>query len=117
MDTPGVLWPKLTDLEGAKRLAYLNAINDDVISYYELAVELSNLLYEQKPRQLAEKYGMPQGEDAEAILRAVARTRGFLQKGQDFDLEKAARVLMEEFRSGKLGRFTLETPPQEEAPS
>ena len=117
MDTPGVLWPKLTDLEGAKRLAYLNAINDDVISYYELAVELSNLLYEQKPRQLAEKYGMPQGEDAEAILRAVAKTRGFLQKGQDFDLEKAARVLMEEFRSGKLGRFTLETPPQEEAPS
>ena len=117
MDTPGVLWPKLTDLEGAKRLAYLNAINDDVISYYELAVELSNLLYEQKPRQLAEKYGIPQGEDAEAILRAVAKTRGFLQKGQDFDLEKAARVLMEEFRSGKLGRFTLETPPQEEAPS
>ncbi|MBE5780608.1 MAG: ribosome biogenesis GTPase YlqF [Clostridiales bacterium] len=113
MDTPGVLWPKLEDEAGAKLLAYMNAINDDVLAYYELAIELSNLLFELQPERIVERYGVPMGDDNERVLLAVAKARGFLQKGQDYDLDKAARVLMEEFRSGKIGRFTLQTVPGE----
>ena len=118
LDTPGILWPKFEDEAVGRMLAYTGAIKDDVLDTAELACSLAELLWRRYPDSLRSRYGLDAPADAGgwALLEAVAARRGFRVSGGEPDLERAARVLLEEFRSGRLGRFTLEE-PEEGSPS
>ena len=114
LDTPGLLWPKLEDQEKAKHLAYLGSINDDIIEIEELAGELIRELMILCPQALTERYRKLSAETPEnELLDAAAFSRGFLLKGGVQDTGRAARVLLDEFRGGKIARVTLEAPPAE----
>ena len=108
MDTPGILWPKFEDQEVGMRLAYIGSIKDDILNIEELALGLIGYLQEFYPSFLSERYGLEGEQKPLDILTAVAKARGCLKKGEELDYEKASRLLLEEFRSGKLGRVTLE---------
>ena len=112
LDTPGILWPKFEDPEVGIRLAYTGAVKDDVIDLDSLACHLMKMLWQRYPDAVRERYKIEMPEDAEGweLLEAAGRKRGFLISGGEVDLERMARVLLEEYRSCKLGRFTLETP-------
>ena len=112
LDTPGILWPKFEDQEVGRRLAYTGAIKDDIMDVEELGCALMEELAARYPQALTDRYkltpepGIPGWE----LLEAAGRKRGFLISGGEVDLSRMARVLLDEFRGGKLGRFTLETP-------
>ena len=110
LDTPGILWPKFEDQEVGMRLAYIGSIKDDILNIEELALGLISYLEEFYPAALAERYKIEESQKPLDILTAVAKARGCLKKGEELDYEKASRLLLEEFRSGKLGRVTLEFP-------
>ena len=112
LDTPGILWPKFEDPEVGVRLAYTGAVKDNVLDIETLACSLIRMLWSRYPDAVRARYKIDMPEDAEGweLLEAAGRKRGFLVSGGDVDLERMARVLMEEYRSSKLGRFTFETP-------
>lgn len=112
LDTPGILWPKFEDPQVGMRLAYTGAVKDDVIDLEALACNLIRLLWERYPEAVRIRYKIQLPPDAEGweLLEAAGRKRGFLISGGEVDLERTARVILEEYRSCKLGRFTLETP-------
>mgnify|MGYP002581419955 CR=1 FL=1 len=110
LDTPGILWPKFEDQEVGMRLAYIGSIKDDILNIEELALGLIGYLQEFYPAALKERYSLEEGQKPLDILTAVAKARGCLKKGEELDYEKASRLLLEEFRSGKLGKVTLEFP-------
>ena len=110
LDTPGILWPKFEDQEVGMRLAYIGSIKDDILNIEELALGLIGYLQEFYPAALKERYSVEEGQKPLDILTAVAKARGCLKKGEELDYEKASRLLLEEFRSGKLGKVTLEFP-------
>ena len=110
LDTPGILWPKFEDQEVGMRLAYIGSIKDDILNIEELALGLIGYLQEFYPAVLKERYSVEEGQKPLDILTAVAKARGCLKKGEELDYEKASRLLLEEFRSGKLGKVTLEFP-------
>ncbi len=118
LDTPGILWPKFEDPEVGIRLAYTGAVKDDVIDLDSLACHLMRMLWTRYPDAIRERYRIDMPEDAEGweLLEAAGRKRGFLISGGEVDLERMAKVLLEEYRSCKLGRFTLETPEMLEVP-
>ena len=118
LDTPGILWPKFEDREVGMRLAYTGAVKDDIMDLETLAAGLLSLLWQRYPQALRDRYKVDPAEDAQGygLLEAVGRKRGFLVSGGEVDTERAARVVLEEYRSGKLGRFTLDVPPEEEQP-
>lgn len=115
LDTPGILWPRFEDQEVGKKLAYIGSINDDILNKEELALELLALLLSRYPQSVQERYGMEEVRGAEPLeaLEQISRVRGCLVKGGGYDLGKAANVFFEDFRSGKLGRITLELPQNE----
>ncbi|MBQ5535806.1 MAG: ribosome biogenesis GTPase YlqF, partial [Oscillospiraceae bacterium] len=96
------------------RLAFTGAIRDDVIDTEELAGRLMAYLGVQYPAALLERYKITaeEGEDGFALLEKAGRKRGFLISGGEVDTERMSRILLDEFRGGKLGRFTLEQPPE-----
>lgn len=112
LDTPGILWPKFEDPEVGIRLAYTGAVKDDVLDLEGLACHLIEMLWRRYPDAIRARYKIEQPQDAPgyALLEAVGRKRGYLISGGEVDTERTARVLLEEYRSCKLGRFTLETP-------
>ena len=112
LDTPGILWPKFEDQEVGRRLAYTGAIKDDIMDVEELGCTLMEELSARYPQALAERYKLTPEPDTPGweLLEAAGRKRGFLISGGEVDLERMARVLLDEFRGGKLGRFTLEAP-------
>ncbi|MCM1191137.1 MAG: ribosome biogenesis GTPase YlqF [Butyrivibrio sp.] len=110
LDTPGVLWPKFEDREVGMRLAFIGSMNDEVIIREELACDLLGCLEELYPETVCERYGIQWGENSEETLAALARSRGCYIKGENLDLKKAADILLDDFRSGRLGRMTLERP-------
>lgn len=116
LDTPGILWPKFEDREVGMRLAYTGAVKDDIMDLETLSSGLLALLWRQYPEAVASRYKIEAEPDAQgyALLEAVGRKRGFLISDGEVDTERAARMVLEEYRSGKLGRFTLDLPPQEE---
>lgn len=115
LDTPGILWPKFEDQEVGRRLAYTGAVKDEIMDAEDLACHLFELLLGRYPGALAERYKItPEaGTPGWEILEQAARKRGFLISGGEADTERMAKVLLDEFRGGKLGRFTLETPTEE----
>ena len=115
LDTPGILWPKFEDSAVGVRLAFTGAIRDDVVDIDELAVRLMDYLGKNYPKAIEERYKLTVSEedDGYALLEKAGRRRGFLISGGEVDLERMSRILLDEFRGGKLGRFTLELPPEE----
>ena len=112
LDTPGILWPKFEDPEVGMRLAYTGAVKDDVIDIESLSCNLIKMLWTRYHDAIQGRYKieMPQNAEGWELLEAAGRKRGFLISGGEVDLERMARVLLEEYRSCKLGKFTLETP-------
>ncbi len=111
MDTPGMLWPKLEDQELARHLAFLGSIRDEIMDSEELALDLLALLQTVAPERLTERYSKLSPETPkEELLDAVCRSRGFLLRGGELDTERASRVVLDEFRAGKITRITLEQP-------
>ena len=113
LDTPGMLWPKFEDPGVAFRLACTGAVRDEIMDLEELAARLMAYLGEEYPQALAERYKVEaEAEDSGYdLLMKAGRKRGFVLRGGEIDTERMARILLDEFRSGKLGRFTLEEPP------
>lgn len=114
LDTPGILWPKFEDPEVGLKLAYTGAVKDNVVDVETLAVHLMELLGQKYPRALEGRYKLtvPETFQGYELLEAAGRKRGMLISGGEVDTERMSRVLLEEYRSGKLGRFTLESPDQ-----
>lgn len=112
LDTPGILWPRFEDPKAGVRLAMIGSVKDEVINTEELALELLHFLKEEYSGTLEKRYGIPETEDVLSMLRGIAEKRGCLLKGNELDLGKAVGILLEEFRNGKLGRFTLEVPEE-----
>lgn len=116
LDTPGVLWPKFDDPRVGEMLAFTGAVRDAVVDVEHLAVRLLELLLAQYPSLVAQRYEVSLEYDAFVfeVLERIARKRGFLQKGGVPNTERAAVMLLDEFRGGKLGRITLEQAPVQE---
>ena len=112
LDTPGILWPKFEDSSVGVRLAFTGAIRDEVIDIEELAMRLMDYLGKNYPKAIEERYKLTVSEedDGYALLEKAGRKRGFLISGGEVDTERMSRILLDEFRGGKLGRFTLEFP-------
>lgn len=112
LDTPGILWPRFADPAVGMRLAYTGAVKDDVLDVETLACSLIRMLWERYPDALRARYRLELPEDADGytLLEAAARRRGFLLARGEVNTERMARVLLEEYRGGKIGRFTLESP-------
>lgn len=115
LDTPGILWPKFEDQRVGLLLAFLGSINDEILEKDELASELADYLRNITPGLLKERYGIEEnGKKPYELLDEIAAARACLTKGGVNDLTKAARLLLDEFRGGKLGRITLEMPEKKE---
>ena len=112
LDTPGILWPKFEDQEVGKKLAFTGAIKDDVMDVEALACALMEILAERYPQALTDRYRISLVPDSQGweLLEEAGRKRGFLISGGEVDTERMAKILLDEFRSGKLGRFTLDVP-------
>ena len=109
LDTPGILWPRFEDQQVGQKLAFIGSINDDVLSKEELAWGLLAFLKEHYPEAVKARYQIAsKGPDEK--LEAIARARACLKKGGELDLARAANLLFDDFRGGKLGRITLELP-------
>lgn len=112
LDTPGILWPKFEDPRVGMMLAYTGAVKENVIDSEELACFLMELLHKHYPQTLTDRYGieLPEGTPGYELLEAAGRKRGYLLSRGEIHTERMAKVLLDEYRSGKLGRFTLEMP-------
>lgn len=110
-DTPGLMWPKIHYPGDGYMLAASHAIGTNAVDEESVALFLGELLLERYPALLAARYGVtPGGLDAPGLIEAIARRRGCQMKGGGLDLEKAALILLQDYRSGALGRISLETP-------
>ena len=114
LDTPGILWPKFEDQEVGMRLAFIGSINDEILIEDELAMDLIKYLKGRYPLAIENRFQIEENEDPVVTLANIAKARGCYKKGQEIDYTKAASILMDEFRSGKLGKMTLEYPVTEE---
>ena len=113
LDTPGILWPKFEDQEVGIRLAFVGSIKDDILNMEELALKLIDYLKEHYTGLLEKRYGISEEGNAVEILGEIAKARGCLKKGEELDYTKASGLLFDDFRSGKIGRITLEWAEQE----
>ena len=112
LDTPGILWPKFEDPNVGMMLAYTGAVKENVIDTEELAYRLMELLWKYYPNTVKERYkvDMPEDTPGYELLEEAGRKRGFLLARGEINTERMAKVLLDEYRSGKLGYFTLEAP-------
>ena len=112
LDTPGILWPKFEDPEVGMMLAYTGAVKENVIDTEELACRLMELLWRHYPQTLKDRYGIDEQEALPGyeLLEKAGKKRGYLLARGEIHTERMAKVLLDEYRSGKLGHFTLEVP-------
>ncbi len=111
VDTPGLMWPKIEHESDGLMLAASHAIGRNAVIDEEVAVFLAGLLLKRYPALLAARYGFPvEGIDAVAVVEGVAKRRALVMRGGEPDFEKASAVLLQDYRDGKLGRISLETP-------
>lgn len=109
LDTPGILWPKFEDQMVGLRLAMIGSIKDEILNITDLAISMIQFMQENYPNELQERYQLEEIEaEPVSILEEVAKVRSCKKAGNLLDLDKAATLLMEDFRSGKLGKITLE---------
>lgn len=110
LDTPGILWPKFEDQQVGMKLAFIGSMNDEILFEEELAMDLLSFFKKKYPDAVLKRYGFEQQEKELNTLEEIARLRGCYKKGQELDLSKAAALFLDDFRSGRLGRMTLEEP-------
>lgn len=110
LDTPGMLWPKFEDQSIGLKLAFIGAIKDEIMNIEELSLELIVFLVNHYKGVLTKRYGIEESGDKYEILNLIAESRLCRLKGNELDTNKAAGILMDDFRSGKLGKITLEFP-------
>ncbi|MCI7790951.1 MAG: ribosome biogenesis GTPase YlqF [Lachnospiraceae bacterium] len=111
LDTPGILWPKFEDQTVGLHLAMIGSMNDEIIHLDELAYELIKFVTKEYPGILKARYDIEEQEDAYETLKAICVSRRCYLKGEELDIMKASSLLVEDFRSGRLGRITLELLP------
>ena len=114
LDTPGILWPKFEDPNVGMMLAYTGAVKEGVIDIEELSCRLMELLHKYYPQTLLERYKVeaPEGTPGWELVKMAGRKRGYLISGGEVNTERMSKVLLDEFRGGKLGKFTLEMPEE-----
>ncbi|MBR1842246.1 MAG: ribosome biogenesis GTPase YlqF [Oscillospiraceae bacterium] len=111
LDTPGLLWPKFEDKTVGEHLAFTGAVKDDILDVETLGAHLITLLKNRYPDALRERYKIDfTDEENFDLIEKAGKKRGFIVSGGEVDYERMARVLLDEFRAGKLGRMTLEMP-------
>ncbi len=116
LDTPGILWPKFEDKEVGRNLALIGSMNDQILELTQAALDLASLLEDSYPEALTLRYILPEGThlpecaDKAQALYLAALSRNALTKGGDPDLDKAAKIILDDFRAGRLGRISLEKP-------
>ena len=110
LDTPGILWPKFEDQTVGQHLAFIGSIKDELIQSVELALDLIEFLTASYPGILGKTYSVDESEDSVAILNAIAVNRGCLKKGNELDHDKAAFLLLDDFRNARLGKISVENP-------
>ena len=113
LDTPGILWPKFESKEVGRNLALIGSMNDEILEMTELAGDLIAYLLIHYREQLSDRYGMDEQDDMAtplAVLTHICENRKCYKRGQEPDYEKASSIVMEDFRSGRIGRITLELP-------
>ena len=110
LDTPGILWPKFEDEMVGLRLACTGAIRDEVLPLEELALWLLRFMKEEYPGMLNGRYGITEDGSDVQLLEGIAKARGCMKKGDELDYGRATNLLFDDFRSGRLGRITLEKP-------
>lgn len=112
LDTPGILWPKFEDQTVGLKLALIGSIKDEILNVDELAIELIKILKIQYPGVLKNRYEVDETKGDTEILMDIAQNRKCISKGNELDYSKAAGLLIDEFRSGVLGRLSLEMPEE-----
>lgn len=112
LDTPGILWPRFDDRSTGERLALIGSINDDILNISELSLKLIEYLKENYAGLLNKRYQADEAKTPLEILNDIAANRNCKSKGDELDLEKAARILTDDFREGRLGRISLEFPEE-----
>ena len=112
LDTPGILWPKFEDPNVGLMLAYTGAVKEGILDIEDLSSRLMALLYKRYPQAVKDRYGIDMPEDTMGydLLIEAGRKRGYLMARGEINTERMAKVLLDEYRSGKLGKFTLEEP-------
>ncbi len=110
LDTPGILWPKFEDQQVGIKLALLGSIKDDILNLAELSLELIKILKVNYPDVLKNRYQIEDTSNELEVLNEIAKVRGCKLKGDVLDIDKAATLLIDDFRNGRLGRITLELP-------
>ena len=112
LDTPGILWPKFEDVSVGEKLAFTGAIKDEIMDIEEIACRLLVFLKDRYPERLTARYKMTDFEEMDGyeLLTLLGRKRGFVVSGGEIDTERAAKILLDEFRGAKLGKISLESP-------
>lgn len=110
LDTPGILWPKFEDQQVGLNLAFIGSIKDELYNVYELSLLLLDYLIKNYHGMVAEFYGIEDSESNNELLERIAVKRGCLKSGAEYDLDKAARCLVDDFRNGRIGKISLEIP-------
>ncbi len=110
LDTPGILWPKFEDQQVGMKLAFIGSIKDEILNTEELAAEFLKFMQQHYPGIIAGKYNIEETGDVYKVLNRIAESRHCIVRGNELDVEKAAALLMDDFRSGRLGELTLEYP-------
>lgn len=110
LDTPGILWPKFEDQQVGMKLAFIGSIKDEILNTEELAAEFLKFMQQHYPGIIAGKYNIEETGDVYEVLNRIAENRHCIVRGNELDVEKAAALLMDDFRSGRLGELTLEYP-------
>ena len=108
LDTPGILWPKFEDQAIGLKLALIGSINDNILAVSDMAYEFVKILNNSYENAIPNRFGVEKNDDPLKMLEGIAEVRGCKLKGNVLDLEKASSILLEEFRSGKLGKITLD---------
>ncbi len=108
LDTPGTMPPSFENQTLAQHLAYIGSINDDILDFYGLSLELLRVLSESYPNVLKERYALEVPASPADMLGGICKRRGFVLRGGEYDLDRGSRALIDDFRKGRLGRITLE---------
>lgn len=108
LDTPGTMPPSFDEQYHARHLAYIGSINDDILALDEIALELLGELAALYPETLTERYGITDFSEKLGMYEAVCKRRGFILRGGEFDYERGAKALIDDFRKGRIGKITLE---------